>query len=76
MNGKVNRTLISRCPRTLREPGGEKKETIETGTLVAAKGVLQQLLQCQTHVQYHQLRTNGVGKIVLKKKRMLTYYHT
>ena len=41
----------------LREPGGEHKETIETGTLLLQKVVLQQLLPCQIQNQF-QIRLN------------------
>ena len=36
----------------LREPGGEHKETIETGTLLLQKVVLLQLLPCQIQNQF------------------------
>ena len=76
VNGKLIAPGLVDVHVHLREPGGEHKETIETGTLAAAKVDSLQFVQCQIHAQY-QIAENiwKTCKIVLKKKHMLTYYH-
>lgn len=69
VNGKLIAPGLVDVHVHLREPGGEHKETIETGTLAAAKVDSLQFAQCQIHAQY-QIAENiwKTCKIVLKKK--------
>lgn len=77
MNGNLIAPGLVDVHVHLREPGGEHKETIETGTLAAAKGGFTTICSmpntrpvpdCREHMEDLQN--------VLKKKRMSTYYHT
>ena len=51
VNGKLIAPGLVDVHVHLREPGGEHKETIETGTLAAKVDSLQ-FAQCQIHVRY------------------------
>ena len=77
MNGKLIAPGLVDVHVHLREPGGEHKETIETGTLAAAKGGFTTICampntrpvpDCREHMEDLQKR--------IEEKLMLTYYYT
>ena len=77
VNGKLIAPGLVDVHVHLREPGGEHKETIETGTLAAAKGGFTTIC-AMPNTRRYQIAENiwKTCKNVLKKKLMLTYYHT
>ena len=76
VNGKLIAPGLVDVHVHLREPGGEHKETIETGTLAAAKVDSLQFAQCQIHAGTRLQRTYGRLAKRIEEKLMLTYYHT
>lgn len=71
VNGKLIAPGLVDVHVHLREPGGEHKETIATGTLAAAKVDLQRFAQCQIPALYRIVKNIWkIYKNEFKKKHM------
>ena len=76
VNGKLIAPGLVDVHVHLREPGGEHKETIETGTLAAARWIHYNLRNAKYTSGTRLQRTYGRLAKRIEEKLMLTYYHT